>query len=322
MKYARTGTIARRRGPRGRTAPMSQLVSVATSGTYTRGTSLHAGTGQDVSLSSVETVMAGANARQARHADVRVGIVGAGISGLAAALALHDRGIPTTIFEAADRVGGRMHTDGETWENGQTSEWCAELIDSDHTAVLELIDRFGLPLVDLWTGSPLDAEDTLFFEGQYYPRHQATRDFDPVWQILEEQLEAAGYPTTWDNFTPAARELDEMSIAGWIGQLSLEGSIRRWDVLLTLRIALSSAGIPAIRARSISCISWAINLTLRACRCLACRMSGFTSRAETNGFLARWRGTLRLKNRMLPSMSGIGSHALRVTIQVGAGSPW
>ena len=44
-------------------------------------------------------------------ADVRrVVVVGAGLAGLGAARALHDRGIQVVVLEARDRIGGRVHT--------------------------------------------------------------------------------------------------------------------------------------------------------------------------------------------------------------------
>src|SRR5262245_9354420 len=96
-------------------------------------------------------------ARTARAASgsQRVAIVGAGIAGLNAALTLQDRGIASTVYEAADRVGGRMHSDrGGYWAEGQVSEICGELIDSGHTAVLGLAQRFGLPVADLLAAEP------------------------------------------------------------------------------------------------------------------------------------------------------------------------
>ena len=37
-------------------------------------------------------------------------MLGAGVSGLAAARALHDHGVRVRVLEARERVGGRMHT--------------------------------------------------------------------------------------------------------------------------------------------------------------------------------------------------------------------
>src|SRR5262245_41248091 len=41
---------------------------------------------------------------------MRVAVVGGGIAGLAAADALQERGFEVTVFEARDRLGGRIHT--------------------------------------------------------------------------------------------------------------------------------------------------------------------------------------------------------------------
>jgi phytoene dehydrogenase-like protein len=40
-----------------------------------------------------------------------VAIIGAGVSGLACAVHLHEAGVPTQLFEASDRAGGRVRTD-------------------------------------------------------------------------------------------------------------------------------------------------------------------------------------------------------------------
>ena len=40
----------------------------------------------------------------------RVAIIGAGIAGLTAAQRLHEYGLTATIFEASNRIGGRIHT--------------------------------------------------------------------------------------------------------------------------------------------------------------------------------------------------------------------
>src|SRR5579871_5712192 len=74
----------------------------------------------------------------------RIAIVGAGIAGLNAALTLQDAGFASTIYEASDRIGGRMHSNTTTWKNQQKSEWCGEYIDTGHKVIRGLASRFGL----------------------------------------------------------------------------------------------------------------------------------------------------------------------------------
>src|SRR5438270_5531959 len=84
----------------------------------------------------------------------RIAIIGGGIAGLNAALTLQDAGYASTVFEASSRLGGRMHSNTTTWANGQTSEWCGELIDTGHKTILHLAQRFGLQTVDLINSQP------------------------------------------------------------------------------------------------------------------------------------------------------------------------
>ena len=114
----------------------------------------------------------------AGQAPPRIGIVGGGIAGLTAALTLQDAGYQSTVFEASDRVGGRMHSDTTTWANGQTSEHCGELIDSRHKMVQKLASRFKLSLADLNGAEPTHSEETYYFFGKYYTRTQANADFN------------------------------------------------------------------------------------------------------------------------------------------------
>src|ERR1051326_7768705 len=78
-----------------------------------------------------------------------IAIVGAGLAGLNAALTLQDGGLACTLYEASNRIGGRMHSDALTWKDGMVTELCGEFIDSDHDTLHHLIKRCGLKAVKL-----------------------------------------------------------------------------------------------------------------------------------------------------------------------------
>ena len=154
-------------------------------------------------------------AQSAFAASPRIGIIGAGISGLTAALTLQDAGISSTVYESSSRIGGRMHSDTSNWA-GQTSEWCGELIDQGHKTILHLAQRFGLATVNLLAGEPNGSEDTYYFFGRYYEKSQADNDFQPVHNALQRDAQAASYPTTYLINTPGGIALDNISVYEWI----------------------------------------------------------------------------------------------------------
>ena len=157
-----------------------------------------------------------ATGKRAGPAQGRIAIVGGGIAGLNAALTLQDAGITSTLYEASNRVGGRMHSDTTSWLNGQTTEHCGELIDTKHKAILGLASRFKLNVVDLTGAEPVQSTDTDFFSGQYYTQAQANNDFNPVWNAVKKDLGSAPFPTTYKSFTQAGFDLDHLSLFDWI----------------------------------------------------------------------------------------------------------
>src|SRR5919199_6605437 len=188
-------------------------------GRYSRSEFLKRGgaAGAAVALAGPGALAARANAATGP----RIAIVGGGIAGLTAALTLQDKGVPSTVYEAhPTRVGGRMHSDFTEfpgyWKNGQGAELCGELIDTGHKTVLQLAQRFKLATVDLLGAEPNGSEDTYYFFGRYYPKEQADKDFQPVHQALQNDVQAASYPTTYQIKTPGGIALDNMSVYDWI----------------------------------------------------------------------------------------------------------
>ena len=146
----------------------------------------------------------------------RIAIIGGGISGLNAALTLQDAGYASIVYEASNRVGGRMHSDTKSWDQLQTSEHCGELIDSGHKTIIGLAQRFNIPKVDLLAAEPNGSTETDYFFKQYYTTTQENYDFNAVWNNLKKDVNAASYPTLWNLYTKAGWDLDHMSIYEWI----------------------------------------------------------------------------------------------------------
>ncbi len=162
----------------------------------------------------------------------RVAVIGAGIAGLSCALTLRDAGIEATIYESSNRVGGRMHSEMSYWENGQHTEWCGAMIDSDHRTMRALAKRFNLPLDDALAPLQAHARDTAFVHGGYYAMTQADRDFAPVFRTLQTQLSQIGETTTYDSATSEARRLDAISMAQWIDRYVPGGRKSKFGTLI------------------------------------------------------------------------------------------
>ncbi len=155
-------------------------------------------------------------ARAAGGAQPTITVLGGGIAGLTAALTLQDAGFAATVYEASGRIGGRMFSNRTGYFGGQVTEWGGELIDSGHRTVRRLCTRFGLPLDNLLNAQPNGSRDLYRFDGGYYPATQADADFRAMVDAVDADLEAAGYPTSWDSFTPAGQALDRLTIRQWI----------------------------------------------------------------------------------------------------------
>jgi monoamine oxidase len=170
-------------------------------------------------------------------AGARIAVVGGGIAGLACALALQDKGVACDVYESSSRVGGRMHSDWTEfgtgfWANGQQAELCGELIDTNHKTILQLAQRFGLATVDLLGAQPNGTEDTYYVLDALYPKEQADKDFQPVHQTLQDQVQQTSYPTLYNNFTDAGKFFDRMTIYEWIANYVPGGHTSPFGALL------------------------------------------------------------------------------------------
>ncbi len=153
----------------------------------------------------------------------RIAIVGAGIAGLNAAVTLQDAGLSCSIYEASDRIGGRMHSDAITWADGMVSEWCGEFIDGDHETLHQLIKRFGLRTVDLGRTRGDRAQSLMYLCDRYYSAQELGRDWQALAPVLQQQAQEIGFPTTYAHYTETGYQLDHMSVYDWIEQYVEDG---------------------------------------------------------------------------------------------------
>lgn len=182
----------------------------------------------------------------------RIAIVGAGIAGLTAALTLADKGIASTVYDISrHRVGGRMVSErgaeptgcnschaapstatNGSWDDGYVTDVYAELVDSGHTTIRELAGRFGIGLTDALAAQPAGSSETYYVAGGYYSQADADTDFAAIYDVLQADAEASGWPVTYAESTAAARALDSMSIRDWLEAKVPGGASSRLGKLL------------------------------------------------------------------------------------------
>jgi monoamine oxidase len=115
--------------------------------------------------------------RAARATDPTVVIVGAGLSGLRAAHWLWTvKGIRSTVYEASERLGGRVWTLRDHFSDGLTVEHGGAFINTDHNAIRNLVNSLGLSLYEVAGGAQPPFGDVYWADG-IYTYQEATADW-------------------------------------------------------------------------------------------------------------------------------------------------
>ncbi len=140
-------------------------------------------------------------------------VVGAGLSGLAAADELVRSGATVTLVEAHERLGGRVWTERQAFAAGQHAELGGEFIDADHERMRALARRFDVPLVQVLAGG---------FLHRYRPAGGPIEVGRAApWRALEHWLQPliARYTAAGGtNSAAAVRELARYSLRDWLRQ--------------------------------------------------------------------------------------------------------
>lgn len=143
----------------------------------------------------------------------RVAIVGAGLAGLNAAYQLSKAGIRAKLYEASNRLGGRILSRTGPVGDGLTVELGAEFINTDHADMLALVKEFGLPLSDRRD----DAAGVPFPEVGYYlgGAHRREDELAALLQPLVAQIthDAGLIDQDWDQYAPG---FDRLSVSAYL----------------------------------------------------------------------------------------------------------
>jgi len=141
-----------------------------------------------------------------------VGIVGAGLAGLACADALANRGIVASVYEASLRTGGRCWSLRGFFPQ-QVGERGGEFIDTTHTTMLGYAKRFDLALEDVTKKA---GDTTYFFDGQLVPEEVVIDEFREFVAVMRADLRRLSSEVTASSPTADDVILDNTSLADYL----------------------------------------------------------------------------------------------------------
>ena len=145
----------------------------------------------------------------------RIAIIGAGLSGLIAAYYLKKAGYDATVFEARERVGGRVFSQSGIVGDDLVVELGGEFINSDHDDMLNLVNEFNLELFD----RRADAANVNVAGSAYYFDGRAWSEAEllPLVEALVMQISADAelLDQDWDTYAPI---FDQLSVTDYLDQ--------------------------------------------------------------------------------------------------------
>jgi len=154
-------------------------------------------------------------------------IVGAGVAGLTAAWRLRQAGVGVQVYEAQERIGGRMLSLRGHFADNQVCELGGELIDSGHARMRALATELGLVLDDLAEDPTTAFGDIWFCDGRRYSEADILREFAPLAAAISR--DAATLPEAQVTYAApgGSQALDAESLSHWLDRNGASGWLRQ-----------------------------------------------------------------------------------------------
>jgi len=168
-------------------------------------------TGATLALGAMTGLPPGAAAKPS-PSSLSVGIVGAGLAGLACADALKAGGIRASVYDAATRAGGRCWS-LHGYFPGQVAERGGELIDNLHKTMLGYAKRFRLGLEDVNKES---GEVFYYFNGERYSEAAVVAEFRDFISVMRIDLNRLSQEVTATSHTPEDVIFDHRSLLAYL----------------------------------------------------------------------------------------------------------
>lgn len=179
--------------------------------------------------------------------DSSVAIVGAGLAGLHAAWVLKKADINATVYEATDRIGGRVYTTKDLVAPNITTELGGEFMDTNHQDMWNLIKEFKLDTYNCLA----DAKDnhlvrhTFLFGGQVRSEEEILAEFKKIVAQIQKDKNSIE-----NENAVRCLKLDGMTMKDYLESLHVTG----WFYDLLYWVFTSEFGMDADEANSLNLI--------------------------------------------------------------------
>jgi len=169
-------------------------------------------TGATVAIGTIPWLPSQITVAASASSPLSVGIIGAGLAGLACADTLKTRGIQASLYEAATRTGGRCWS-SRGFFPGQVAERGGELIDNLHKTMLGYAKRFRLTVEDV---NKEPGEVFYHFHGQRYSEAAVVAEFRDFISTMRTDLNRMSQEVTATSHTPDDVALDRTSLQAYL----------------------------------------------------------------------------------------------------------